>query len=210
MSLLTSRRYRLNIFDSDYEQYAAAVSSSSSSDNEEINVDRKIINISCQKLKRFNRIYKPTRLAVIDLEDTLVNKNFKIFPNADMFLMNLYRNKWYIIIWTEKNLSQVQKFLRENTNICPYIGDCMAGLINGSKPVNKARHKAKEKLATYLAENLLIDSKAKTYEKSQYDFTYHIALYQRYKSSSLKNSSIDQSYIDYTHLWNRIRHDVDC
>lgn len=180
-------------FDSDFEN-----SSSDDDNTHHNNTEHKSRAKKKKSRKRKLVTYNPTKLAVIDLDGTLIDKKYHIFPEANTFLTQLYRDNWYIMIWTAGNEAHVKRFLDSYPTVSPFIAAHLEGLVNKIKPVDIARRRCKELLGCYLDVNILVDDKVYNTNNSQYDFRYNILNY-------CKNRSSD---IDYARLLADIKKDT--
>lgn len=155
-----AKRARL---DSDYED----------SSDEEIGPKNPVVN------KKLNRTVsrKFQHLAVIDLDQTLIDKKYCLLEGADTFLNQLNSLGYYIILWTAGSDHHVKTFFKDYPICKLYINDYITGLIDNCKPVSVARKKLYGKIRNYLGANIFIDDNLGNIEKSDYDYKFCVLDY---------------------------------
>lgn len=147
-----AKRVRL---DSDYED----------SSDEEIGPCR-LGNLTKKATKKF------TSLAVIDLDQTLIDRKYTLYDGADSFLGELNKLGYYILLWTAGDDNHVKTFYKDYPICKVYINDYITGLVEGHKPVSVARRKVHSKIHSYLGVNIFIDDNLGNIAKSDYDFKF--------------------------------------
>lgn len=148
-------------FDSDFEE---------SSDEEELVYEKK-------KRKAAVRPKTFSKLAVIDLDLTLIDNNYVLYNEADTFLSELSNLGYFILLWTAGDENHVKSFLKDYPNCAKYINDYITGLVNRCKPVSVARKKVFTKTHNYLGANIFIDDNVGNIEKSDYDYKFCVLDY---------------------------------
>lgn len=111
-------------------------------------------------------------LAVVDLDDTLIDSNFIMFPLAQYFLRQLKKN-CFVLLWTFGNEKHVQEFFKAYPDARTCIDLVRCGRVNGLKPVNEARSFVYSKIKKYFEKSILIDDDQNNLKFSCYDHSFN-------------------------------------
>lgn len=133
-------------------------------------------------------------LAVVDLDQTLIDKKYKLLDGACTFLSQLQNLGYYVILWTAGDQNHVKEFFKEYPICKPHINDIITGLVNSCKPVSVARMRCYKKLKSFLGANIFVDDNLGNIEKSDYDYKFCVLDYSDSKGN-----------IDFIQLLNAIR-----
>lgn len=128
-----------------------------------------------KKNKTSSKSYK--NLAVIDLDQTLIDKKYVLLDGADTFLNQLNKIGYYILLWTAGDEAHVKSFFTDYPICKFYINDYITGLQENCKPVSIARKKLYNKLRNYLGANIFIDDNLGNIQNSDYDYKFCILDY---------------------------------
>lgn len=128
---------------------------------------------------------------VLDLDKTLIDDSYKLFPKSDEFIINL--SKIYkLILWTAGNKLHVQQFLQE-FNLGQYFDHCIFNLHHNTKSVAIVR-----KYCLTSGPYVLVDDKIENLITGGYDIPINVSLYYKY----LPNKKY---YVNYE----RLRQDIE-
>lgn len=146
--------------------------------DDEVSSDCTWSNTLINKKKIKKRIEKRCKraLAVVDLDETLIDKNLKLYPDANHFLKELNKGH-HILLWTLGDRNHVECFYREYPECKRYIDQYFCGPIDKTKPVNHARKLVYDHCKTYFPTSILVDDNSHHLAHSYYDFSFDVKSY---------------------------------
>ncbi|MGI4812457.1 MAG: DUF705 domain-containing protein [Janthinobacterium lividum] len=147
---------------------------------------------NCIRKKTTNNSRHMTSLAVIDLDETLIDSKYKLYFGADKFLEKL-RQHSYILLWTMGNEQHVNCFFKEYPQCKILIDSFKCGLVNKTKPVNVARQLVYDKIKKYFPTTFLVDDNSHHLKNSCYDLAFNVLDYLSYNNK-----------MDYVKLYSNI------
>nr|WIE95366.1 hypothetical protein [Microctonus hyperodae filamentous virus] len=167
------------------------------SDNENDDVVTHPASQSSSQRKRTTIPKQRRAIIVVDLDETLINNKYELFPGVGKFLTQL-KTEGHVILWTAGNDVHVKKFLEKldkNTNI--FYGT-ICNLYNNTKSIAMIKKNFPELMcADGRVPIILLDDNSHNLYTGGYDLTIDVSRYYKNKNETRYN-------VDYTTILQKI------